>query len=51
MQTQDTVFVMDNKGNTLVGANGMVAKDDFSEYSFYNNSGDFNAKEIPQTKK
>lgn len=51
MYTQDTVYVMDNKGNTLVGANGMVAKDDFSEYSFYNNSGDFNAQEIPTTKK
>lgn len=51
MYTQDTVYVMDNKGNTLVGANGMKAKDDFSEYSFYNNSGDFNAKEIPAAKK
>lgn len=51
MYTQDTVYVMDNKGNILVGANGMVAKDDFSEYSFYNNSGDFNAQEIPTTKK
>lgn len=51
MYTKDTVYVMDNKGNTLVGANGMLANDDFSEYSFYNNAGDFNAQEIPTTKK
>lgn len=51
MYTQDTVYVVDNKGNILVGGNGMEAKDDFSEYTFYNNSGDFNAKEIPKTGK
>ena len=51
MYTQDTVYVMDNKGNTLVGANGMVAKDDFSEYTFFNNTGSFPAKEIPAVKK
>lgn len=47
MYTSDTVFVTDKDGSTLVGANGMVAKDDFSEYMFYNNSGSFPAKQIP----
>ncbi len=37
-------------GSTLVGANGMTAKDDFSEYTFYNNSGDFNSKRISENK-
>ena len=38
--TSDTVYVTDKDGSTLVGANGMKAKDDFSEYTFYNNSGE-----------
>ncbi|MGZ5196522.1 MAG: LPS export ABC transporter periplasmic protein LptC [Kaistella sp.] len=46
--TSDTVFVTDKDGSTLVGANGMKAKDDFSEYTFYNNSGNINAKKIPE---
>lgn len=46
--TSDTVFVTDKDGSTLVGANGMKAKDDFSEYTFFNNSGDINAKKIPE---
>lgn len=45
--TSDTVFVTDKDGSTLVGANGMRAKDDFSAYTFYNNSGNINAKKIP----
>ena len=49
--TSDTVFVTDKDGSTMVGANGMRAKDDFSEYTFFNNSGDFNAKKIPDAKK
>ena len=48
MYTSDTVFVTDKDGSTLVGANGMRAKDDFSEYTFFNNSGDINAKKIPE---
>lgn len=47
MYTRDTVYVTDKDGSTLVGANGMVAKDDFSEYTFYNNSGSFPSKQIP----
>lgn len=47
MFTKDTVFVTDKDGSTLIGANGMVAKDDFSEYMFYNNSGSFPSKQIP----
>ena len=43
-----TVFVTDKNGSTLVGANRMRAKDDFSEYTFFNNSGDINAKKIPE---
>ncbi len=46
--TSDTVFVTDKDGSTLVGANGMRAKDDFSEYTFYNNSGNINAQKIPE---
>lgn len=51
MYTQDTVYVTDKDGSILVGANGMNAKDDFSEYTFYNNSGTFNSKQIPATGK
>lgn len=47
MYTKDTVYVTDKDGSVLVGANGMVAKDDFSEYMFYNNSGSFPSKQIP----
>jgi len=28
----------------------MKAKDDFTEYVFYNNSGDFNVKKMPDVK-
>lgn len=48
--TSDTVYVTDKDGSTLVGANGMRAKDDFSEYTFLNNSGDINAQKIPEKK-
>lgn len=47
MYTNDTVYVTDKDGSILVGANGMTAKDDFSQYMFYNNSGTFNSKQIP----
>ena len=49
MFTKDTVYVSDKDGNMLVGANGMEAKDDFSEYTFFNNTGDFNTKTLPKT--
>lgn len=48
MYTSDTVFVTDKDGTTLVGANGMVATDDFSEYTFNNNTGSFTSKGIPK---
>lgn len=51
MYTKDTVFVSDKDGNILVGAHGMVAKDDFSEYTFFNNSGSFNSANMPATSK
>lgn len=38
--TRDTVYATMEDGSTLVHANGMTAKDDFSEYRFFNNSGD-----------
>ena len=46
--TSDTVYVTDKDGSTLVGANGMKAKDDFSEYTFFNNSGNISTKKIPE---
>lgn len=49
--TSDTVFVTEKDGSTLVSAGGMRAKDDFSEYTFYNNSGDISAKKIPDVKR
>ena len=45
MYTRDTVFITDKDGSTSVSAGGMKAKDNFPEYVFYNNSGDFNVKE------
>lgn len=51
MYTKDTVFVSDKDGNILVGSHGMVAKDDFSEYTFFNNSGSFNSANLPATSK
>lgn len=44
--TRDTVYVTDKDGSTLIGANGMTAKDDFSSYTFYNNSGSFDSKKM-----
>lgn len=49
--TSDTVYVTDKDGSTLVGANGMRAKDDFSSYTFYNNSGTFDGKKISKDQK
>lgn len=49
--TKDTVYVTMEDGSTLVGANGMTAKDDFSEYTFFNSSGDFTAKQLSESKK
>lgn len=51
MYTKDTVYVSDKDGNILVGAHGMTAKDDFSEYTFFNNSGSFNSANLPATSK
>lgn len=51
MFTRDTVFVTDKDGSTLVGANGLTARDDFSEFTFFNNSGTFSSKEIPSAGK
>lgn len=49
MFTPDTVYVTDKDGSILIGTNGMEAKDDFSEYKFYNNTGSFPAKQITTT--
>ncbi|NAW52121.1 LPS export ABC transporter periplasmic protein LptC [Elizabethkingia argentiflava] len=47
MYTKDTVYITDKEGNILIGANGMNAKDDFSEYSLYSSFGEGNAQAIP----
>jgi LPS export ABC transporter protein LptC len=49
--THDTVYVTMEDGSTLVGAHGMTAKDDFSEYVFFQNSGNFSATQLSETKK
>lgn len=46
--TTDTVYVTDKDGSTLIGANGMRAKDDFSEYTFFNSSGNISTQKIPE---
>ena len=51
MYTKDTVFISDKEGNIFVAANGMNAKDDFSEYTFFNNSGDIVPQKMPDRKK
>jgi LPS export ABC transporter protein LptC len=49
--THDTVYVTMEDGSTLVGAHGMTAKDDFSEYVFYQNSGDFTTTKLSEKQK
>ncbi len=49
--TKDTVYVTMEDGSTLVGAHGMTAKDDFSEYVFYQNSGDFSTNQLKMSEK
>ena len=49
--TKDTVYVTDKDGSTLIGHHGMKAKDDFSEYTFFNNTGDFSGGKIPTSQK
>ncbi len=49
--TRDTVYVTMEDGSTLIGAHGMTAKDDFSEYVFYQNSGDFTTTKLSENKK
>ncbi|MFC5873820.1 LPS export ABC transporter protein LptC [Chryseobacterium arachidis] len=49
--THDTVYVTRKDGNTLIGAHGMWAKDDFSEYIFYENSGNFTSQKFSEDKK
>lgn len=49
--TKDTVYVTMEDGSTLIGAHGMTAKDDFSEYVFYQNSGDFTTTKLSENKK
>lgn len=49
--TKDTVYVTMEDGSTLIGANGMTAKDDFSEYTFYKGSGNLSATKLSESKK
>lgn len=46
--TKDTVYVTDKDGSTLIGANGMTAKDDFSAYTFFNNTGNISPNRISE---
>lgn len=48
LYTQDTVYITDTDGSTLISTQGMVAKDDFSEYTFNNNSGEFSTNKVQQ---
>jgi len=45
--TRDTVYQTMPDGSVLINAHGMTAKDDFSEYRFFKNSGDL---DVSQTK-
>ncbi|KQS89790.1 LPS export ABC transporter periplasmic protein LptC [Chryseobacterium sp. Leaf394] len=45
--TRDTVYQTMPDGSILINAHGMTAKDDFSEYRFFKNSGDL---DVSQTK-
>jgi len=49
--TRDTVYVTMKDGSTLIGGHGMTAKDDFSEYVFYQNSGDFTTDKLSENKR
>lgn len=51
MYTKDTVYITEKDGSTMVSTEGMWAKDDFSKYIFYNNSGDISTKKIPKNGK
>lgn len=51
MFTRDTVYVTDKDGSMLIGANGMTANDNFTQYTFFNNSGDFNSQKISTTQR
>ncbi len=49
--TRDTVYVNDEKGNLMIGNNGMIAKDDMSQFSFFDSHGELNANALPETAK
>lgn len=46
--TKDTVYITDKDGSRLVATKGMHAKDDFSEYTFHNTTGDISTQKIPE---
>lgn len=49
--TGDTVYIKDKDGSSLVATGGMRAKQDFSEYTFFNTRGDISTKKIPDQQK
>lgn len=51
MYTKDTVYISDTEGSSFQANNGMIAKDDFSEYVFMNNSGNFSSKNLKTSSK
>ncbi|PIE50290.1 MAG: LPS export ABC transporter periplasmic protein LptC [Flavobacteriales bacterium] len=49
LYTQDTVYITYENGSKTMSTGGMVAKDDFSEFTFKNNSGGkLSKKDLPQ---
>lgn len=44
--TKDTVYITLEDGSTIVGAHGMKAKDDFSEYTLFKTTADFNSQKL-----
>lgn len=51
LYTKDTVYITETDGSIFVAKGGMRAKDDFSEYTFYNSNGDFNSKKLPSSQR
>ncbi len=44
--TKDTVYITLEDGSTIIGAHGMKAKDDFSEYTLFKGTADFNSEKL-----
>ena len=49
MYTKDIHVFITDKDSSNFSSKWNECKDDFSEYTFYNNSGDFNVKKMPNS--